>query len=939
MKSRRIFIIGSFSILSILGLILVNTKSITEGNLNYLRDSEKENKQSFQGASDFYKILKADPITGQINPAYVYAAQQQLNMMSRSRAGMAITWDFRGPDNIGGRTRALIVDNKDHNTLYAGGVSGGIFKSVTGGEHWVVKTYTAEMGGLIISCGAQAPNGDIYFGTGEQQFTNGSDGTFNSGSMGGGIYKSTDRGETWTRLAATDPATATRWQNVYGIAINPKSGVVYAATQLGLMESADAGATWTKYPGAIVSPSTTSYIDVKVSPDGNTVFAAIISSAGCKVYRSINRADLVQIGAATISQSTTRLVLAISPSNPNYVYVSAASTGAGNSWGRNALDGIYRSTDNGDTWTKIVLGGTETEPFGSGGGWQGNYDNCIAVDPYNPNRFFMGGVDFYMYDDGMWYKAAGLSEFTDSKDTYVNPYYIHADKHFITFDTVAKPYKMYVTTDGGVAVSTNAQSMKYPTYKTMNINFTTTQFYALGANRYDDIVGGTQDNGTFVIETNSLSGKSGKEILGGDGFYAELSRYDQNTFITESQYGYLNRSKDRGVNQQTLLTGKLTKALKANNGGNYPFCTPFRLWEDKVHMMVTDSNHNPVYFDSLMQISKLFFAPIGEVWVNLKSHDFSADAVEWFKISNTSMPAYFYAISMEYTADGNTLFIGGSGMGGGSLYRITGLKDAVYKFDGSGNFDPDLANIKTELIKSWANRVVTGIGISPGNNNNVVVTLGNYVSSGLDHVYLSTNALDVASNVIFSSIQGTGAGKLPAMPAYDAAIHSLGNTTDSIIIGTELGVFTTINGGTSWTESNNGMARVPTYMIRQIHVSPWHNGFNYYIATHGRGIFSTKFGTNLGISDKSEIIKPDLSVYPNPASSTTNVAINLTKTSNITIQVYDLNGRAVQTYNFNQAKAGKNIYPLNTSTFMPGTYLVRATYEGQNITSKLFISR
>lgn len=933
MKSRSIFIIGTFTILSLIGFTLVNTKSISERNLNYLRASgEKENDRSFAGAAEYYNMITADPSTGLINPAYVLAAHKQLDMMSNFRAGIPLSWDFRGPDNVGGRTRVLIIDNKNPSILYVGSVAGGIFKSINGGEHWVSKKYTAEMGALIISCGAQAKNGDLYFGTGEQNFTRLANGDLSSGNMGGGIYKSTDRGETFTRLSSTDP-TDPKWQKIQAIAINPQNDNIYAATESGLYESNDQGATWVKYPGT----PTVRCIDVKVSPDGNTVFAATWSGMSCKLYRSLNHGSLTLLGGTTFLQYTVRVVIAISPSNPNYVYVSAAASGAGGNYSRNALEGIYKSTDNGDNFTKIVQGGTEAEPFGRPGTYQGDYDHCISVDPYNPNRFFFGGVDFYMYEDGMWYKGASLIQYNSPTD--VNEYYIHADKHFITFDTISKPYKMYVTTDGGVALSLNAQSKKYPTYKTMNINYTSAQFYALAASKYDDIIGGTQDNGTFLTENSSITGKNAKEILGGDGFYTEISAYEPNTFITETTDGNIYRSKDRGVNQQKLRLGKLKEGLTSTI--SFPFNSPFRFYENLVDSTFTDSLQTPPRLvDTTLVISKLFLCGNNKVWLNLDAHDFSKEADKWFLLTPSDF--VLYPLCIEYARDGNTIFVGGTTTQGGStgyLYRISGIKNATYKYDPNLPFEESVPGIKVELIKTWGNRVVTGIGISPGNDNNMVVTLGNYVSTTLDHVFLTKNAL--ATSPTFTAIQGSGSGKLPAMPVYDAAIHSGGNGTDSIIITTEMGVFTTVDGGTNWTEANDGMVRVPTYMIRQIkHVSQWNNyGFMYYIATHGRGIFSAKIGSFFSIPDKTAFMKPDMTVFPNPALSSTNVTFNLTKSSNITIQIFDLTGRTIQTYNFKQAKAGINTFPLNTCTFKPGTYMVRANVEGQNITSKLMISK
>jgi hypothetical protein len=923
MKSRSILIIGTFSILTFLGLVITNTKSITEKNLSYLRESEKEDGRGFSGAAEYSRMIKADPATGVINPEYVRAAYMQLNNMSKYRTGL-LTWNFKGPDNVGGRTRTLIVDNQNPQILYAGGVSGGIFKSTNGGEVWNSIGYTPELGGLIISCGAQTTNGDLYFGTGEQNFTRASNGDLTSGVMGGGIYKSTDRGVTWTRLAST---TGTRWENIQGIAASPSDPAkVYAATQSGLYETSDGGQTWTTYPGSLGQR----YIDVRVSPNGKTIFAATYTTAGCKVYRSIDRSNLAQVGSTTISSSTVRVVIAIAPSNANYVYVSAASRGSGISWGQNALEGIYQSSDNGDTWKLVVSGGTEAEPFGSSGLWQGDYDHCIAVDPYNPMKFYMGGVDFYIFNDPFWYKGASTQEYYDPATKLItNPYYIHADKHAIVFDTVSKPYKMYVVTDGGVVISKDAQYQKYPTYKTININYTTSQFYACAASKYGDITGGAQDNGTFRIETNSISGRNATEILGGDGFYTEISRYDPNVCFSEAQNGSLNRSKDGGKNQQSLKTGKIKSIT------TFPFNTPMRIWEDMVHQTFIDSTLPPPYtFDSLLEISKFFYADQYKLWINLDAHDFAKDADQWYGIPMPSLPN---PLCMEYTKDGNTVFVGGQHWSGtGYLYRISGLKNAVFTYNANSDFDYAAAGITVELIQSWASRSVTGIGISPGNDSNVVVTLGNYVGTQ-PHIFITKNALvsDFVNNGTFSSIQGN----LPYMPAYDAAIHSLGNSTDTIIVTTEMGVFSSTNGGATWSEANDGMQRVPTYMIRQVHAEPWHDGFFYYIATHGRGIFSGTIGTNLNNSVNTKYIQPEMSVYPNPAVNSTNVVFNLTKTSNISIQVFDLNGRILQTYNFKQAKEGTNTYQINTSTFKSGTYLIRSVVEGKAVISKLIISK
>jgi hypothetical protein len=946
MKSRSLILSGACVLVIIAGIIFTtkHLKSSKETEENEM----SEKGEDFQGAAEYYNLLRADPRTGQINLDVVKALYRDLENMPHYRSGLFTgpdKWESKGPDNVGGRSRALVIDKDNPNILYTGGVSGGIFKSVNGGQYWVRKYYNTNLGGLTINCMVQTKNGDLYAGTGEMVFTNmsGPSGDLTSGLIGSGVFKSTDRGETWSKLASTSAAF---WNNVQMLAADPNNGQkLYAATMAGLWVTDNGGTSFSK-----ITPGSPDYnfTDVKVSPDGNTVFAASLSNnavAGLYKYTVGGSFSMVTTSALDFSKSN-RICIAISPSNPNYIYVSASSNGStGNRGVWNALEGVIRSTDNGSTWEMIVSGGTEAEPFAtkpSGSNFQGSYDQCIAVDPENPNRFYLGGVEFYIYKAPFFYKGASLSEFTDREKYYKDPRYIHADKHYITFDIVSNPHRMYVTTDGGISVSEN-YSLDYPTYKTLNINFNTTQFYALAANVLGDIVGGTQDNGSLRIETNGLTGRSGWQVLGGDGFYAEISKIEPSYFITETYNAEMSRSKDKGKNQISVNKNGLLDPNKTSNKEFFPFNSPFRLWDDTIHYTYTDPKHTPPTYDTLLHVSLFAVGGYDKVWVTPDILDFTIDTVHWYKAAiGLPFSNGHQATCMEMSKDGNTLFIGGARWTGmvenGVLYRISGLRHAVYKYDAGGNFNPTLNGIKTEKIKEWSGMIVTGIGISPGDENNMVVTLGNYVNG--DHVYLTHNALDTISPVSFASIQGTGLST--NMPVYDAAIHSTGAGTKTIIIGTEMGIWSTTSGdlaSPTWVEDNEGMDRVATYMIRQVRTGPWSDGFYYYIATHGLGIFKAKIGTNLGTQETPRLNKSELGIYPNPTSQRTNVKFILTQGTDVRLQIFDLGGKLVKYADYKALSVGETNCPLDVNGLKPGTYIIRATGNKLEAITKLTIIR
>jgi photosystem II stability/assembly factor-like uncharacterized protein len=275
-------------------------------------------------------------------------------------------YDFvsRGPANIGGRTRAIIVDPDDntHNTWLTGTSSGGIWKTTNGGTTW--KNLSDEFTNLSVCALAMAgSNHDIiYAGTGESMPA------FRY-MIGNGIWKSTDRGLTWSQLSST--ATNTNFSYVNRLIVDPNNAnIVLAATEKGILKSNDGGITWTH-----VHKSNRGVEDLIENPvDFNILFAGE-NSVG--VLRSSDAGDTWQISSNGLIIGA-RHEVTVSKINTNKVFVSIhVSTD---------LSYVFMSEDSGVNWVKF----DDNQNFLGG---QGGYDNIIEAHPFNENEVFVAGVD------------------------------------------------------------------------------------------------------------------------------------------------------------------------------------------------------------------------------------------------------------------------------------------------------------------------------------------------------------------------------------------------------------------------------------------------------------------------------------------------------------------------------------------------------------------
>ncbi len=305
--------------------------------------------------------------------------QKKLIGLHQSVNGPAYTFVERGPHNVPGRVRGLLIDPDDasHNTWLAGAVGGGIWKTTNGGESWEPKTENLPI--LSISYFAQSASNPaiIYAGTGE--------GFFNVDAIGGnGVLKSTDHGESWTLLPST--MENPQFASINRIVVDPNNPDIILTCSNGngfsadyrtvIMKSIDGGDTW------IQKYQTNQRIQHLISNPMNfkTLYASV-NNVG--VIKSFDGGDSWTNSTGILGDLGGRLELAISQTDTNIVY-AAAEGSADNSI-------LYVTFNGGKTWALAKDNGSDPNWL-NGQGW---YDNTIMVDPEDNMSVFVGGVQLY----------------------------------------------------------------------------------------------------------------------------------------------------------------------------------------------------------------------------------------------------------------------------------------------------------------------------------------------------------------------------------------------------------------------------------------------------------------------------------------------------------------------------------------------------------------
>ncbi|MBI3207403.1 MAG: hypothetical protein HYZ37_00700 [Candidatus Solibacter usitatus] len=760
-------------------------------------------------------------------PVFSFAHNRRLTKTeARAAAADLGGWASLGPSNQGGRTKVLIIHPNNHDIMYAGSTTGGIFKTTDGGQNW------AALADLMPSLGIGAmafhPNDPetLFAGTGFWFSTISGTNVYGSAVRGAGIYKSTDGGATWNKWGNPDPVQFRYVNRIHVSRNNPDR--MYAATWSGVWKSVDGGQSWTVSLRPATSTTGCQAMVMRTDVDTDYLFAACGTSPAENpaIYRIKDAAagnTWEQVHKPAGMANTT---LAIAPSNPSIIYALSASFETDKPEWRNGLLAVFRSTANGDagTWdarvtnqdpvviNKALLSSNASAfvgvclPGSPSFGSQGWIHNAIAIDPQDPDRVYVAGIDIYRSDDGgaNW----GIASFWQAAD---GPQGAHADVLNLVyhpgFDGSGNQ-TLYVASDGGIyrtknsraALATGLNGGCFPyrnevAWQPLHNGYTTIQFYTgavyPGGFSY---FGGAQDNGTF----RGTEGGKGvwTKLNGGDGMAVLLDPINPNNLYLSTQGFGFRRSTNGGRTFTSGTSGVSDAGLAFVTPVAMDPANPQRLWTGGYRF-----------------------------WTSING------AVSWTAASIVNPTAQgsvsFVAVS---AADPNRVLFGTSQ---GYVYRSRAARES------------DDATV-WESSRPRAG-FLSGLAFDPTNADIVYATYSQFnAAANQSHVYRSTDG-----GATWQGIDGSGENGIPDIPVLCIVADPVDGR--QLYIGTDIGVFVSTDGGANWMRDAGPFANVVTETLilnRDTGVT------RLYAFTFGRGAWRTDL-PNTGTPCAYEIDDPE----------------------------------------------------------------------------------
>lgn len=846
-----------------------NIENLRSQHQNYLDDSpftetlkwdKKKRKLNGLPPNRYFEQmyeLTLNPSTGKLDDGELTALREQLiqaRSASRSPGETGNEWVERGPNNVGGRTRAILFDPNDssNNTVYAGGVSGGLWINTNISSSASTWSRVENVPGnlSVTSITVDPNNSNIwYMGTGEQ---------YTAGDVvGNGVYKTTDGGTTWSavNIPAADSGDIAynasnlflsgiyyvndilAWDNgsntelfvgvgahAYGDSASPTNWL--GLQSAGLYRSTDGGTSWSRVQSSNMQHSfggETYYFipnDLEVGAD-NKLWMGTIGSAlgegGGRVFSSVNGATWTEAAASPLTDSN-RVELEPSATNANKIYVL--------SQGVSSPVHIYETTNGFASISSLSLPndadtGIPANDFARG---QAFYDLVIEADPSNDNILYVGGIDLFKSSNGgsswsqlsHWYGGFGYQ-------------YVHADQHSIAFGNNSSTEMVYGN-DGGMYYSGNAGS----SIGVRNTGYNVTQFVkaGIGPDGNGDTDGifsaGAQDNGTQAFRNATAGVNSSEELSDGDGFYTFVDK-DGQYMIATYVYNVIYRF-NLPWNGLGRIDGAATTLSSSQTTGDF------------VNPMDYDSDANRLLSNNSSGSS-----------YSIRSINVAANTSG--TLSNSALSSKPTAFRASPFAS-NTWYVGTEN---GSLLRLTGV----------GNSSASWTNITTPFVGS-----VSSVRFGE-TANDLIVTMHNY---GVTSVWYSSNAGTSWVNK---------EGDLPNIPVRDFYLNPL--NSNEAIIATQLGVWSTSNFGSSspnWNQAYNGMSDVSVTSFDYWDVSGDDTDNKIIASTYGRGVFTGKF-TATAEPDTEAPSSPSNLVASNPTQSSIDLNWDAS-TDNVGVSVYDV---------------------------------------------------
>ncbi|HTX35754.1 MAG TPA: hypothetical protein VME43_12065 [Bryobacteraceae bacterium] len=697
-----------------------------------------------------------------------------------------------GPAVMGGRLDDFAVVESDPRIIYLGAAAGGLFKTVNGGQTW--EPLFENQPNPSIGDIALAPSNPsiLYVGTGEAN-------NRQSSSWGDGVYKSMDAGATWTHLGLEQT------HHIGRIVVNPTDpNIVYVAAlgdlwgpnkERGVFMSTDGGAHWTQ---PLFIDEDTGVSDIAIDPQSpnilyaaayqhrRTVFGYNGGGPGSGLYRStdagLHWTKLVGGNNSTLGRGLP----ARGDIGRCAVEVYRRNSNIVYALIEHAtLGGVYRSEDKGVTWARM----SDTDPRPS-------YFSQIRIDPNNDQKIWLGGVNMYMSEDGG--RTFSQARFRD----------VHSDVHAIWIDPANSDH-LLSGNDGGIWVTWDSGH----NWEHIN-NLALGQFYEVS---YDfqkpyHVCGGLQDNYSWcgpssTLQSTGIGNDDWITVQGGDGFYNRIDPEDPNIIYAESQDGSLSR--------RDLRTSEV-KSIRPQEPNDE---APRYRFQWNSPLMISPHNSKTIYYGG----NHLFKSTDrGDTWTVL-GEDLTTNADrDKMVVMGRTMDRQGGVLSRD---DGVNAWpcitaIAESPKTAGVLWVGTDDGNVQMSRDDGKTWQ----NVVSHMMGAPKGGYVSRIEPSYKDAGTAYITFDNHRSADYGiYIYMTRNYGDSFTRIT------------NGIPPEAGTVHVVREdpvNPNLLFAGTEFGMFVTFDRGANWRRLKNGLPTVPVFDIQ---IQP--RDHDLILATHGRSIW------------------------------------------------------------------------------------------------------